>query len=505
MKPLRRAIGWLDDAINPIVVKELRQAVRSRFVQGVLMLFLIGLFLVTLLYVMSEPDIERSFEAGGEITLFVYSTMVIACMLFVPLYTGIRLAAERGDVYTDLTFITTIRPGAIARGKTLSAVALTVLIASVCMPFMTFTYLLRGVDLTSIFFILAIAFVAVIGVSQAAMFVAALPVNRLVKAVVGLIGMVGAAFVAAGCIAIAEDFIRGRMSMFVRDFWIISLSMLAMAVAIAVLFHLFTVALLSPPSANRSLPIRIYLTLIWAAGGAVAAGFSWHYHHDDPILVWGYGAIVLFSITMLAAVGERRSWGPRVRRRIPRWRVLRAGALLFYTGAAGGVLWCLILMALTVILTPQLLAHSGLTAPKLARCVGDVEVMIGLGLYAFFYFMTATLIRDRLLARWIPTACTGMIALIFAAVVSLLPFLLDFLLISRSGGWYRPYLGEAKLRIWLLPNPVYGLLESVRMDALPIVAGAATFIAVLAGPWWVRQVAAFRPLPRPNPAPAEPK
>lgn len=501
MKVLRPTIDWIDDAINPIVVKELRQAVRSRFVQGALLLFLIGLFLVTLLYIMSEPHIERSFEAGGEITLFVYSTMVIACMLFVPLYTGIRLAAERSGVHTDLTFITTIRPGAIVRGKTLSAVALTVLIASVCMPFMTFTYLLRGVDLTSIFYILAIAFVAVVGVSQVAMFVAALPIGRLAKAVVGLIGMVGAAFVAAGCIAIAEDFIRGRLSAFYPDFWIIFISMLALAVAIAVLFHLFTVALLSPPSANRSLPIRIYLTLIWAAGGAVAVGFSRHYHEEDPVLVWAYGSIVLFSVAMLAAIGERRSWGPRVRRRIPRWHVLRAPALLFYTGAAGGVLWCVVIMVLTVILTPQLLAHSGLTAGKVASCAGAVEVMIGLGLYAFFYFMTATLIRDHLLTRWIPTACTGMIALIFAALISLLPVLVDFLLVSQSGGWYGPFLGDAKFRISLLPNPVYSLQESIRIDAMPIVAGAATLIAVLAGPWWVRQVSAFRPLP----PPAEPK
>ena len=40
-------IDWLDDRLNPIVVKELRQAVKSRLVVAILMLFLgIQLFLL---------------------------------------------------------------------------------------------------------------------------------------------------------------------------------------------------------------------------------------------------------------------------------------------------------------------------------------------------------------------------------------------------------------------------------------------------------------------------
>src|SRR5436190_23282294 len=38
----RRLIEWLDDKLNPIVVKELRQAVQSRFVIAVLLLFLLA-------------------------------------------------------------------------------------------------------------------------------------------------------------------------------------------------------------------------------------------------------------------------------------------------------------------------------------------------------------------------------------------------------------------------------------------------------------------------------
>ena len=76
-------------------------------------------------------------------------------MAFVPLYAGVRLSLERNDANIDLLFVTTITPGAIVRGKYFAAMALTLLIFSACMPFMMFTYLLRGIDLPTIFYLLA--------------------------------------------------------------------------------------------------------------------------------------------------------------------------------------------------------------------------------------------------------------------------------------------------------------------------------------------------------------
>ena len=77
-----------------------------------------------------------------------------------PLYAGIRLSLERNDSNLDLLYITTIRPGAIVRGKYFASLALTLLIFSACMPFIVFTYLLRGVNLVSIFWILLFGFLA---------------------------------------------------------------------------------------------------------------------------------------------------------------------------------------------------------------------------------------------------------------------------------------------------------------------------------------------------------
>ena len=84
--------------------------------------------------------------------------LMFTCMIFVPLYSGGRMSLERSNADMDLLYVTTLSPGAIVRGKYLTATALTLLIFSASMPFMILTYLLRGIDLPSIFFVLAVCF-----------------------------------------------------------------------------------------------------------------------------------------------------------------------------------------------------------------------------------------------------------------------------------------------------------------------------------------------------------
>ena len=105
---------------------------------------------------MLSPNADTSIDGGRNVFMFLLGILLITCIGFVPLYSGIRLSLERNDANIDLFFVTTITPGAIVRGKYLTAMALTLLIFSACMPFMILTYLLRGIDLPTIFFILAV-------------------------------------------------------------------------------------------------------------------------------------------------------------------------------------------------------------------------------------------------------------------------------------------------------------------------------------------------------------
>ena len=132
------------DRTNPIVVKELRQAVQSRLVIAILLLFLLANVLIVSGYLILSVDIAMSEQAGQDLFSALFVVLVVTCMVFVPLYAAVRLTMERNDSNIDLLFITTIAPAAIIRGKFWAAVALTALIYSASMPFLTFTYLLQG-------------------------------------------------------------------------------------------------------------------------------------------------------------------------------------------------------------------------------------------------------------------------------------------------------------------------------------------------------------------------
>src|SRR5262249_9107992 len=116
--PVRVAslFGKLDDWLNPIVVKELRQAVRSRVVVAALMLFLLlqlGLFGVYALTTEASQQHESEvFSAGRQIFRVLQGILLGTCLL-VPAYAGLRLGAERSDTNVDLLFISTLRPRAI--------------------------------------------------------------------------------------------------------------------------------------------------------------------------------------------------------------------------------------------------------------------------------------------------------------------------------------------------------------------------------------------------------
>ena len=156
MKERAGILQRIDDAFNPIVVKELRQAVQGKFVAAVLIVLLIIQLTAVGLIIINSRDISTTYNAGRDAFMILQSIMLGICLLFVPAYTAFRLGSERSDSNVDLLFITTIRPRAIIGGKIFASLAITVLIFSACMPFMVFTYWLRGIDLPSIFVLMAI-------------------------------------------------------------------------------------------------------------------------------------------------------------------------------------------------------------------------------------------------------------------------------------------------------------------------------------------------------------
>ena len=128
-------LAFLDDRVNPIVVKELRQAVKSWFIVGLLLLLLSVLTLIQLIWVMSSTDLgSTSSDGGRDLFLVFQGTLLAISLLGLPVYTGVRLAAERASATSDLLYVTTIRPWSIVWGKLAAGVVVTLLVFAACAP-----------------------------------------------------------------------------------------------------------------------------------------------------------------------------------------------------------------------------------------------------------------------------------------------------------------------------------------------------------------------------------
>jgi hypothetical protein len=505
------ALG-LGDRINPIVVKELRQAVQSKFVVAVLLLFLlfqvslIGFFLVVNSTREEAYPLER--ESGGAVFAFVQSILLITCMLFIPLYTGFRLAAERSDTNVDLLFITTLPPRAVVWGKSWAALVLALLIFSACAPFMAFSYLLRGIDMPSILLVLAIDFLAVAAGVQLAIFVALIPTNRVFKAILGLLGFAGLVLICYATLSFTVSIVVQpglAIDLESRQSWAGLGCIVAAVLAIMGLLFSWSVALISPPSANRALGVRVAMLLAWLATG-VASGIWTRALSADvpgailPVIVWLVAMGVVAGLAIVIAVNEREEWGPRVARTIPRRWWLRGPSFLFTSGAASGVTFGVLLFGLTGVAAQ--VWKSGILSgnreplpagPWGAHLVQTVfeDVMLG-GLYVLAYALTAVPVR-RLLPQRIPAVYTWIVFVALVAVGSVVPYVFNFLLFFHDWRFENEY-------PWLLSNPVAGFVavsDAQYQDfawAFFAFAGAGTAVAVLLnGPWFVRQLWHFRP------------
>jgi hypothetical protein len=152
------SINLTDDDLNPILVKELRQSVRNNMVVAVLILFLGVDLLIAGSALLASQGEQTDERLGRNVFQTLLSILQLTCMLFVPLYAGYRMSAERNGPDNELMFATRLTSDAVVRGKLLSATALTLLIFSVCMPFLFMTYTMRGIDLLTIAFCLLIGF-----------------------------------------------------------------------------------------------------------------------------------------------------------------------------------------------------------------------------------------------------------------------------------------------------------------------------------------------------------
>ena len=486
MNRLNAIVRSLDSRMNPIVVKELRQTSRGKF----LIVILLGFLFLQLTVTGVVSFFTTSATSPGP-TLFMslFGVLTTASGLLIPAYAGFRLAQERADANVDLLFSTALKPASIIWGKTLSSAIIATLIYSVCMPFIVMTYLLRGIDLPSAFLLTAISYFIVLLTTQGGILIGCMPANRVVKGIVGLFALFtifmslvnGMGFFVFQNLFSGSDLMTQLMSQ--RGLWT-AFGLFALCIILGIGFFLLSTAFISPASSNRAFIPRVYLTAVWLFSLAVVVVWSEIVGWTDPIIGWMTAMVLVFGWALGISVSERDRVGLRVRQKIPLSGVGRVFAFLFYSGSTGGFIWSSIGVVLTLLIgTLFATLWGGLGGSEMEKILYRLTFT---ACSSWISVLGAVLIHRKLLKNRISNVYTWLIAYGIATVGGLLWVV--YLIGANVGGFGGMMTGGA-----------------ADTENFPSVAAgiAALVLCLICLPWMARQIAAFKPYSRSTPAPQE--
>jgi len=484
--------------LNPVVVKELRQAVRSWAVTGMLMFFLVVLFGAMVIFLVNQSiDIRENTQAGADIFSVFLVILAVASMLFIPLYVGVRMVAERQENNADLLYISTLSPLEIIFGKFVCGAYVIVLFFSACMPFLAFTNLLRGVDLPTIFLIMAFLFGAVCAANMLAIFIACLPVSRIFKLLLGLGQLIVSVYLVGAAVAISFEMMRlGAGSMMgAVGFWETAATVACIVAMVGGLLFVLSVALISPPSANRSLLVRIYVTMIWLLSGALTVYWVWRSSNASVIFAWCDISTVLLVAALAMTISDGDQLSLRVRRSVPKSRLPRVFAFPFFNGAAGGLVWVISLFAITFLVPIGYYSFADKTARSSQVYSEFIETYPPMLAYALAYALTGLFLQRTFLPRR-----RAVLAGVFASAITIAavagPTIVLFCMNELS--WKM----MERLQLGNASNLLDNLSSEQRMEHLWFASAWLAIVVLLNAKWFVRQVNNFRPLEKVQPATA---
>lgn len=493
-----RASSTWSDRLNPILVREVMQAVKGR----AFALTVMAALAISVVIALAVVRGGAANAAGGQDAFGAGLATLVPLLLFVvPMqaYQSMRLELRAGIV--EQLFLSRLRPRGIVAGKLAAAMVQFVLYVSVLAPLLATSYLLRGVDLPTIALSLLFALVFTVAATAAAISAAAqgvLPALQPIANVVIAFGLGMASFGLMGYVATGE---------YLRDLgWLMRNSEFGMVTSAIVLACLCGTALSSLVAQsflmhafeNRSTAFRVFLFAM------VPVSFGWMFGFvDSAHWVECAFAIFVFLLLLGAAFGvfmvtEQRELSPRLRAHAPRHPVLAVLAAPFLPGRDRGVGAFLLYGAIVGSIAAYAWWWSTSTGVRLPRFVARLPAFVLA--YSLGWLTIARALRSRLPASQAGTNAARFLFPILFVAVLLAPVLFDVLVFGEVDDWHP---GHVLNPFWTIDR----FSSSSRIDdARPWVIAALASLSALQLPACFRGVrevlvaSAARRAPR---APAE--
>lgn len=368
-----RAERLLDSAserLNPILVKEARQALKSRqfvITFSLLLCFAWGWTLLGVALLAMEMGLAGVFYApsGRFMLIGYYIVLAIPLLVVVPFSAFRSLAGEREDGTFELLSITSLSSRQIVAGKLGSAVLQMMVYYSALSPCIAFTYLLRGVDIVTILLVLTYTFLASLLLSVLGLLVATVTRSyqwQVFLSVILLGILFGAAYLWSTFIVF---FTVQTPPLDDPIFWIINLACLSFYASFLLLGLEASGSQLSFASDNRSTRLRVMMLVqhVLLIGWVF---YGWRQVGETEFLnvAVGWGAMYWgFMGTLM--IGESAELSPRAMRGLPQSFLGRCLLTWFNPGSGTGYVFAVsnllvcVLVALGAGLTDFAQGRSG--------------------------------------------------------------------------------------------------------------------------------------------------
>lgn len=342
---LVRIVDWA----NPILVKELRQSLKSKQFVITFMLLLTAAWLVSVFGLLMFQTQVQYGPAGRYFFIGFYIALSVATLLIVPFGAYKSLQAERDFNTFEILSVTTITPQQIVRGRLLSALVQCLIFYSAITPFMAFASTMQGFDAPRAAYVLMVTLIISMMFSMASLMISTLSKQRATQGLLSMVlvaQLIGAA-ISASLLAWIMIF-QTWFTITNLVFWQINAAALAVLASYFVLFQQIATANLTFESANHSTGVRLTATVQFWMLWIVTFGYCWWNKikaEEELIFAFALVSIVHWAAFGFAFTAELDSLSRRIRREFPKNRLLRLLMAPFLPGGARGYLFLLFQIA----------------------------------------------------------------------------------------------------------------------------------------------------------------
>lgn len=495
---------WIErssDFLNPILVKEIRQSLKSRGFVSVFILMLIASWLISAVGVLYVYGPELPYAAAGRhfFTAF-YTVLSIAVFIVVPQGAFRSLQSERDLQTFEMLTITTLSPRKIVWGKWWSAMVQTIVYYAAIAPFMVFTNLLRGISLPFIAFVLFWSFLGSVSLAMLAIAFSTFTKQKQAFGVLQFLLVFPLVMTLMSLLQLMFTFSRDELPFDQPVFWLVQLIILSFLVPTFILLRQIATANLTFEGANRSTGIRwTCLILLLIAVGWMMAVTSPGFLPSaltfgtapsaETIAVWtGMLGIWLWLVGLFTATEDDRL-SRRVRQEAPRtvaWRLL---LLPFYPGGGRGLIYFLMSLAIIVGVSIALVRSTPSSADAMER---SQMMILAVASYGVFYVgLTAFLGRGiRRVGTDLHAAHARVLGILVVAAGIIGPFL--FVL------WDMRLFGSAPILMisnpfWVCWQLLYGTYQPPPFPVIVILGGIGVLLNVRSLALGIREFMTINP------------